>query len=304
MTGNDAAQALLLAGAGDTELAAAGLPAGALAGARAAAELLDASRITDALAPAARARLNALEVVAVTESTNADLLARAAPPAGLADVRFAELQTAGRGRRGRRWVAPFGSSLLVSIGWYFPQLRTDLPALSLAAGVATLRALADCGQAGATLKWPNDLEAGGRKLAGILCELKTDAVGGAHVVVGLGLNVALPEAAVAALAAEGRRVADLGALEGGVPARAALAARLVTRGIEMLGQFGEAGITPFLAEWRAADALAARTVRVESGREDYEGVARGVDERGALIVEVGAGTRHVDAGEVSVRAAG
>lgn len=266
---------------------------------------LHADAIGRALPPERRAGLRSLTVQPIVGSTNTDLLAAGAPPEGLADALIAEYQTGGRGRRGRTWRAPFGSSLLVSLGIALGELRRDQSALTLVVGVALLRALAALGVHGARLKWPNDVEIDGAKLAGVLTELRAVGTGGAHVVIGIGLNLALPDAAVAELAAAGRRVTDLSRVGRpcDAPARAALAARVIDEVLGAVALFSERGFAPFAAEWRANDGLIDRPVLVESTTRRRLGVARGAAPDGALLVDFDDGRERVDAADVSLRVA-
>jgi hypothetical protein len=118
-----------------------------------------------------------LEIVFEVDSTNSRLLAASPPPYGAAHVCICELQSAGRGRRGRRWIAPFGASVAMSLAWAFRDAARDLPALSLAVGVAVARALARVGAQGVRLKWPNDLWFEDRKIGGVLIDLRAEAGG-------------------------------------------------------------------------------------------------------------------------------
>lgn len=266
-------------------------------------EPLSAPAIEAKLSPGVREALHRLEVVAITESTNSTLLERAPPPAGTLDVLFAEYQTGGRGRRGRAWVAPFGSGLLLSAALSYPDSRTDLSAITLAVGVALLRALAAVGVAHGALKWPNDIEVDGAKLAGILCELKVEAGGPAHIVIGVGINVALPAATIAGLAAAGRRVTDLRTVRGGLDdeLRARLAARVLEELALATATFRDRGFAAFHADWSAADALRDREVLVDAAGTVRAGIARGVALDGALLVERDGVLGRVESGEVSVR---
>lgn len=264
-------------------------------------ELLDAGAIRGLLGPSAAARLQSLDVLPETTSTNTVLLERPPVPAGRYDACLAEFQSAGRGRRGRRWLAPFGSGVCLSVAWTFADAPAELPALSLAVGVAALRTLGDCGIAGARLKWPNDLVFEGGKLGGILIELRAEAGGPAQVVVGLGLNLRLPAAVRDEVRAEGVTVADLAGLPGGPPSRNRLAAALLTRLVLVLEEFEQQGFAPFLDEWRAADALRAKPARVQNGRTIVEGVARGIDTDGALLLEVEGRLARFVSGDASVR---
>jgi len=266
-------------------------------------ELLDAAGLEAALAPATRARLDRLEVYEELPSTNSHLLAATGLAAGRCRVCLAEVQSAGRGRRGRAWFAPLGSGLCLSLAWLFDPPPSAPGALSLAAGVAVLRALERLGVRDATLKWPNDIYRAGRKLGGILCELRFEAAGPAYVVVGVGLNVHAPAGLADAIAAEGGVLpADLADVTPPVT-RQALAASLIDELAAAAAVFGTAGFAPFAAEWRRADALRDRPVRVQgAGGADRDGVARGIDAQGSLQVEFAGTVECLTAGEVTLRA--
>jgi BirA family biotin operon repressor/biotin-[acetyl-CoA-carboxylase] ligase len=273
------------------------LPAGAPGGAA-----LDAVAIRAALSGAARARVESVDVAWSTASTNSVLLERTPPPVGGALVQLAEYQSAGRGRRGRRWLAPLGGALCLSMGWSFAQLPHDVAALSLAVGVAVRRVAVAWGLRGVMLKWPNDVVVDDRKLGGILIELRAEAAGPAYVVIGIGLNVAVGPMHTAALAELGAAAVDFRSLHGAAVNRNLLAARLISELIETLLAFTSEGFAPFAAEWASADALRGRAIRLECGGGTREGIARGIDPSGALQIETALGLeRHLSA-EVSVRA--
>lgn len=271
-------------------------------------EALEVRAIVAGLPAATQARLRSLEVAWSTASTNGALLAASPPPAGTVDVLLAEHQFQGRGRRGRRWLAPVGGSLCLSIGATLDPLPRELPALTLGIGVCVLRALQSLlppGRPPIGLKWPNDLVAGTAKLGGILVELRAEAGGAGHVVVGVGLNLRLGTRGRDDVAAEGTAATDLEALGVDVHPRNRIAAAVVERCVEGLACFAAEGFAPFIGEWRRADALRDRPVRVLGGAEAFEGLARGIDAQGALQVETAAGVvRSVSSGEVSVRGGG
>ena len=266
-------------------------------------ELLETERILRLLPRALSARLREAGCCWSTGSTNADLLQRPAPPPGHFDFLTAEYQSAGRGRRARRWIAPPGGALCLSIGWCFAALPADIGALSLAIGVCALRALATLGLADAALKWPNDLVVGASKLGGILIELRAEAGGPAQIVVGIGLNVALGESVLRAVRATGTRATDLAALGGRICDRNRLAAALIAACVAGLEQFEGDGLRPFIAEWRAADVLVGKAVLVDADGTAVAGHARGIDVDGALCVQTRDGLRRFVTGEVSVRTA-
>ena len=265
-------------------------------------ELLEAGTIRAALCKEAAGRLHRLEVLFEVDSTNTRLLGRAGPPSGFADAALAELQNAGRGRQGRRWLSPFGASLALSMGWTFRDAERVDPTLSLAVGVAVCRALGTLGAQGVRLKWPNDVWFEDRKVGGVLVETRVGG-GTAHVVVGVGLNLHL--------SADSRReigtlagTAGLAALDAACPlplSRNTLAAALLTQLLSMLPLFERRGFAAFRDEWRALDALRDRPARVLLARDAVEGIARGVDEDGGLLLEHGGNVDKFIAGEASLR---
>lgn len=268
-------------------------------------ELLDAAAIARAAAQSGRSLRGELEVHFATDSTNEYLYAAPAPPAGSPRIVFAEIQLAGRGRRGRSWLAPFGSGLTFSIAWSYPEVPAELSALSLALGVQVADELRAAGACETMLKWPNDIVWRHRKIGGLLIQLRLEAGGAASVVVGLGLNVALPAAARASLTAPGATpVADLReAMDGQLPGRNELAGRLLASMCDGLDRFGRDGFEPFAARWQQLDSLADAEVRITQSTGSIEGRALGADRDGALRVETGGRIERYLAGDVSLRAA-
>jgi BirA family biotin operon repressor/biotin-[acetyl-CoA-carboxylase] ligase len=239
-------------------------------------------------------------------STNAVLHAAPPPAPGAPRLLFAELQTAGRGRRGREWVAPFGSGLTFSIAWSYAEWPADLSALGLALGVCVVDALRDLGAAGVELKWPNDIVHRHAKLGGLLLQMRSESGGPACIVAGLGLNLDLPASERAALAIPGATpVTDLAhACGGAVPGRVDVAARVAGRMLEGFGQFAHGGFAGFADDWARFDSL--RDARVTVLRQDgpLDGIARGADSDGALRIETSTGVlERVHAGDVSLRRA-
>ena len=262
-------------------------------------DLLDEDAVRATLPAEAAAMLAGLSIVDSVDSTNAALLREAPDPVGLARVCAAERQLAGRGRRGRSWASPFARNLYVSVGWTFAQGAAALEGLSLAVGVALAEALAELGLGGVALKWPNDLLAGDVKLGGVLIEMSGDADGPCRAVVGMGLNVRMPEDVAKTI---DQPWTDLAALSGGAPpSRSLLLATVLGRVLPLLDSFGSRGFEPWRARWEALDAFAGAPVQVLSGETRLAGVARGVDERGALRLETTTGLRPIHGGEVSLR---
>lgn len=264
---------------------------------RAPVDLLDADAILMALPDAARAGIATCDVAWSIDSTNTELLRRATPDTGLA-VLLAERQTAGRGRRGRAWQSPLAANVYLSVARQFPGGLARLGGLSLVAGIAVAQALHGLGVAGIGLKWPNDLVVDGRKLGGLLVEGGGEHGGPVRAVVGIGLNVRMPEREAAAI---DQPWIDLAGAGCGQLARNAVAAAVLARIAPALAQFDREGLAPFLAQYAQVDALRDRAIVVHAGGETIEGAARGIAADGALRVETGGALRSFHAGEVSVR---
>lgn len=267
-------------------------------------EPLAADRILEAVASDVRERVRDVAVVWSVSSTNTVLLSRPNPPNGCCEVMLAEYQTAGRGRRGRVWLAPPGGSICLSLSWTFRDVPADLGSLGLVIGVCELRALRELGLAEAKLKWPNDVLVADRKLGGVLIELRAESAGPACVVIGIGLNVALGAALLERIADTGIVPTDLATAGLEQPSRNLVVGRVVASCIRGLLEFEREGLRPFIEEWRDADALRGRMVEVrDAGGDIARGLARGVDLHGALLVEtVDEGLKRFISGDVSVRA--
>jgi BirA family biotin operon repressor/biotin-[acetyl-CoA-carboxylase] ligase len=269
---------------------------------RSGSDALDSSRIKNLVAPNLRDHVRIVETVWTVDSTNSVLLSRQNCPFGACDVLLAEYQTAGRGRRGRAWLAPPGGSICLSLGWAFREVPQDLGALGLVIGVCALRALRESGLEDVRLKWPNDIVVDGRKLGGILIELRAESAGPASVVIGIGLNVALGARVLEAVGETGVSATDLVTAGLMQPSRNALAAALITQMVRGLLVFEKEGLQPFAEEWRAADALRGSQIDVHTLEGIARGVARGIDLHGALVVETLQGVRRFVSGDVTVRA--
>jgi BirA family biotin operon repressor/biotin-[acetyl-CoA-carboxylase] ligase len=268
-------------------------------------DLLAADNVRAALEPAVAARLAKLEVFTELGSTNGYLLATP-PRVGELNVCIAEYQTAGRGRRGRARNVPLGGGICLSAGWPFAGMPAELAALTLAVGVVVRRVLKRIAGLEIALKWPNDLVFDERKLGGILLELAAEAHGGAHVVAGIGLNVALPAKLLPSLSDWPRGAIDLTtALGREPPPRAVLAGALVNELAELFVDYPERGFAAYRSEWRAADYLRGRGVRLDDAAGAISGTAVVIDADGALLVEMAGGERRrVVAGDVSIRSNG
>ncbi len=234
----------------------------------------------------------AVRVLGRCASTNTLLLAQDVAHAVLL---AADEQSAGRGRRGRRWHSPAGSGVLFSLALPMRRHLRELGGLSIVAGVAAVRALRKLGAAEAALKWPNDLLVRGAKLGGILVETRACGAG-STAVVGVGVN----HRSVDGLAARLRRgVTALDQLLRPLPARNAVIAAVGRELIAAMRAFDAGGFAPFRGEWEDVHAFAGKPLRVRlaDGRV-VAGVAAGLAADGALQVRTRSGLRTVRNGRV------
>lgn len=267
-------------------------------------EPLDAQAIAADLGPAAR-RFE-LEVLPECDSTSSRLMAKAEQGAPSGSVVICERQTAGRGRRGREWIAPAGGSLAFSLLWRFAPGAPPPMGLSLAVGVAVAKALEQVGAIGIGLKWPNDVLLHARKLAGILVELVSSRHGAPALIIGIGINLRLPADFPYLPDLMNGRPADLAEALGeppNLPERNRLLACLLQHLAEALDAFGQAGFAALRDDWLARHAFQNLDVRLSSDHgSPVDGHCLGVDGDGALLLGTADGRiERILAGEVSLR---
>ncbi|HEY6044556.1 MAG TPA: biotin--[acetyl-CoA-carboxylase] ligase [Nitrosospira sp.] len=243
-----------------------------------------------------------LDVVDIVGSTSSFLLQRI--PMGLNSRNApvyavaAELQTNGRGRRGRQWHSGLGDGLTFSLMWQFQQGASFLSGLSLAVGVAIIRALESSGIKGASLKWPNDVMFNFCKLAGILIELQGDMFGPTVAVIGVGVNLKLPKSIQARI---DQGATDVYAINGELPDRNKLLAALLVNLAIALREFEQRGLTPFMREWAEYHIFENKPVmlRLPDG-SSQEGVVDGVADDGYLLLRTETGSRRYSSGEITL----
>lgn len=263
-------------------------------------ELLHQSDVRGALPARAMVLLTELDIRDTIDSTNAEAMRQIQAGKGAGYVCTAEQQSAGRGRRGRPWVSPYARNLYFSAVWEYSQGASALEGMSLAVGVAVARALQACKLPAVELKWPNDILYQGAKLGGILLEMTGDPAGSCQVVVGVGLNVNMPDTTATNIDQAWTDITRLG--EGECPSRSVLLGALLGELLPLLAEFEGSGFSPWQEEWQALDAFAGEAVVMLAGNQQLAGIARGVDERGALQLETAAaGTQSIFGGEISLR---
>lgn len=232
-----------------------------------------------------------------TESTN-ELALNALRKGVNRGIYIAEQQTAGRGRRGRRWVSPFASGVYFSLAWRFRCGVNELEGLSLVVGLAVKRVLDNAGVQQVNVKWPNDLLMNGAKLAGVLIEVQGDTSIESQLVIGVGINAFMPQNMAENI---DQPWADIHQ-QGISLSRTELLSRVVTELVAILKQFEVEGFSSFRDEWMAGDIFYQQPVRVQTGANAYiSGIAKGVSDTGALLLQTEEGLRNIHGGEVSLR---
>lgn len=260
---------------------------------------LDVARIRQPLSELANAGLENLESFSSVASTNTYLLSQAAPPSGRYRVAVADHQTSGRGRHYRRWISTPGSGLCMSVAFTFGRTVDQLSGLTLAIGTGVIAALRQLGYVDVALKWPNDIVALDSKLGGILTEIQSGKGDGTTVVTGVGLNVKLPDK----LDIDGESnwsvaAVDLHSCKKEMPERELLAGTLIEHLFRTFTRFDEQGLTGFVDDWQQSDWLRNRVITVDMPDRQVTGIAAGIDNDGALLVDGKSGRSRVISGSI------
>ncbi|WP_298445847.1 bifunctional biotin--[acetyl-CoA-carboxylase] ligase/biotin operon repressor BirA [uncultured Ferrimonas sp.] len=231
------------------------------------------------------------------DSTNAYLMGRR-QLCGNGEACLAEMQTSGRGRRGRTWVSPMACHLYLSYFYRLEQGMAAAAGLSLAVGVMLADALEQAGFVGVGLKWPNDLYLDGKKLAGILVELNGQYGEAAEVVIGCGVNVSMPSGVAAAIDQPWQ---DLQSQQDDVIDRSGLANQILKQLDSGLTLFSAQGLAPFIDRWQQRDCFADQPVQLIMGDKIIQGRAAGIDANGNLLLAQQGQLKAYAAGEISLR---
>jgi BirA family biotin operon repressor/biotin-[acetyl-CoA-carboxylase] ligase len=269
-------------------------------------QLLSETEINSYLNPKVRCLIKQLEIHHSIDSTNSYLsdkvqLNTTEITNNSGFVCLAEYQTAGRGRRGRDWVSPFGSNIYLSILWNFQNGAASINGLSLAIGVAVIRALNDLGIDNVGLKWPNDIYWQGKKLAGILIEVSGEIGGACNAVIGLGLNVYLPKEKAQSITQDWVDLSQI-STENPATIRNKVTATLLNYLMPTIANFEKDTLDSYLNEWRYLDCMKGKEVNLFMGKQVYIGVVKGIDNNGLLLLANDQGELKTFAsGEVSFR---
>ena len=257
-------------------------------------ELLDADKIKQL------SEKQTVHVEQIVDSTNQWLLERIAKLENGQSC-ISEYQLAGRGRRGRTWISPFASHLYFSFYWRFDAGIDKVSGLSLLVGIAVVNALEKMGIQGAALKWPNDIYYQGKKLAGILIELNAQATEACHCVIGIGINVRMPPEQAKLI---DQPWVDLNQLSSETVDRNQLSALLINELHSLLAQYEQTGLQPYLPRWFELDCFLDKQVNLLIADKVKAGICRGINKKGALLLECDGLVEAYIGGEISLRLAG
>lgn len=242
---------------------------------------------------------NLVEVHTVIDSTNDYLMRRLPNQNSQGQVCVAEYQSAGRGRRGRQWISPFGSHLYLSYYHLLSQGMAAAMGLSLVTALAVSDAISKVFDLEVQLKWPNDVYLDGVKLAGILIDLEGQAAGECHCVIGIGLNLKMPKDAADCI---DQPWTDLQQHIDQEINRNHLSAAIIQALNNRLTMMEKDGLAAMLEQWHQRDFFLGKPVKLITGENETLGICRGVNEQGAMLLEMEGGIKPVYGGEVSVRA--
>lgn len=262
--------------------------------------ILDDDGIGAGLDGVTRTGLELLETFDEIDSTNSYLMRHAEPQPGSIRVAATLNQTAGRGRYGKKWLSPPGSGLCLSIAYTFVRKPENLPALTLAIGLGAIKALQVCNVDGVMLKWPNDLVLSDGKLGGILTEAHASGTDTISIVTGIGINIDVGAGFEQELGPERTLpVADLRAFGAEMPTVDRMTAHLINSTYSTFAEYEACGFAPFLRRWLTHDWLQGQDVTVDMKNRHLSGIAAGIDEEGALLLDPEEGeTLHVTSGSV------
>ena len=258
-----------------------------------AARLARAGKTSEAGSEAGRLQV---EIHRVTGSTNDVVMQRLSEPGCDSVLCAAEMQTAGKGRRGRAWVSPFGRNIYLTYGRYLRGDFSSLGGLSIVAGMQVVDTLRSLGVEGVGLKWPNDILFQQGKLGGILVELQATESRGTGVVVGVGINFALSAGDSSKIDQPWSVIGDSTQIS-----RNLFLGELSVRLIDSCEVFNQSGFLPFAGCWPDYNLYVGQPLQVVRGEEVFMGTDAGIDAEGNLVLETDQGTQLHNAGEVSVR---
>ena len=263
-------------------------------------DLLDAALIKSQLTSSVKKGLTQLEILHEVDSTNRYINDYSLPEAKHFSVVLAEMQSAGKGRRGREWVSPYGANIYMSVLWPLQKSLSEVGGLSPLLSMCLLHALQGMGVTGLGLKWPNDIYCHNKKLAGLLIECSGEVNGASKMVIGIGVNVRMSQQANIKIDQAWTDI--ISHTSNKAITRNEIAAQLLNHLYDALCEFDSAHIDDIATQWAKWDILKDKPVILHTLKEDIHGIARGIDAHGYLLLETNNTLQRISAGDVSLRA--
>lgn len=266
-------------------------------------ELLDAELITKNIAASSRSVVNNIDIFFNIDSTNDYLISETklnqynTSKKQICQVCLSEQQRQGKGRRGKQWFSPIGGNLYCSLSWKFNKSFQELAGLSIAISVGIASLLEKMGVQGIELKWPNDLLWQGKKLLGVLLEMHGEPAGPCTTVIGLGVNLNMSNLKDDI----DQPWCDLNSILRKPPARNKFAADVIDNLITNIQLFENMGLNVFLDAWNQYDVIQGKPITIKKTNSVEQGIARGIDDSGALLVEQHGIVTPLYSGDVSIR---
>ena len=258
-------------------------------------ELLNASWINKELGET-QPLLSQLEVLTLIDSTNNYLLKKTEYIGNYAV--FAEQQTTGRGQFKRAWYSNFGKNIALSLLWQISNPLNKLGGLTLAVGIAVVKALEQYGLKRIRLKWPNDIVYEGKKLAGILIESRCVEQKIQKLVIGIGLNLYNPSTHYLI---KDHAITSIFSLQNLPPRRNQLAGLILKNLLQTLVEFEAKGLSYFLQDWQRLDNLMDKLITIQNQADVIEGIAKGINTEGQLCVLIQNKLHYFNSGEIRVK---
>ncbi|MEL0641518.1 bifunctional biotin--[acetyl-CoA-carboxylase] ligase/biotin operon repressor BirA [Pseudoalteromonas aliena] len=242
-----------------------------------------------------------VEVHPIIDSTNSELMRRIQSKAELESgkVIVAEMQQAGRGRRGRVWQSPFGANLYYSYFWRLDDGLQAAMGVSIAVGLAVYDAIKALYQINVELKWPNDIYINKQKLAGVLVELDGQPQGPCQLVIGIGINLQMPESFSQHI---DQAWTDLNQHTQQLD-KNELVASLTYYLEKRLLQYSQSGLQEMYEQWNALNAFAGEQVELNTGHRSWRGICEGIDPQGGIRIRQDGEVKSYYGGEISLRKA-
>lgn len=244
-------------------------------------QMLDKEVIWQALSPKTQQLIPRFTLLDTVDSTNNTMLAKIKEGKPSGSLVLTEHQTSGRGRLGRTWHSPYAANIYLALYWHFTKDTSELSGLSQVISTAVLSALAENNVSDLTLKWPNDIYHGQKKLAGVLIDLIAEPHSSTESVIGIGVNVSMPSTENEI----DQPWTDIHTLTNEFPDRNIIVSSILNAIYPALEEFDSQGFAPFVTRWAEHDGLTGKAITAFNAQQEIEGIAEGIGPKGELLIQ-------------------